>query len=128
MDGKGISQFTQVAHIWNLNNLPLTTNNDPISVHFTDREWHFYCFDLAAGDRVYFTPLSTPPALLQHSFTGPGGVTPNVSFALNTPSAFTVTRPGRYTLVLLHPSSDPADFTFQIQALPLREFYGAPRK
>lgn len=129
MDGQGVTPFSEIGHIWNIHNLPLITSEDPITVHFTNRDWHFYSFDLTAGDRVYFTPTTTPPTLLEFSLTGPRGLTETVSLDKTTnPNGFTVAQSGRYTLILQHNSTTAIDFTFQIHVLPLREFFGAARE
>lgn len=117
-----------VGHIWNTYNLPLIANEDPITVNFAANEWHFFSFDLRPGDRVYFVPVTPAPVDLQFAFIRPRGLQPTVSLddAVD-PDAFTVTRAGRHTLVIGKPSTTPADFTFQIHIVPLKEVFGVAR-
>jgi hypothetical protein len=128
LDGQGTGPVSTTGHIWNMANLPLITNENPLNVHFAGSEWHFYSFDLQPGDRVYFSPLTAAPPLLQFSLAGPRTLSPSVSLGdAADPTAFTVTRAGRYTLVMSNLSITPADFSFQIHVVPLREIFGVAR-
>ena len=127
MDASDSPPVSTVGHIWNVQNLPIG-NEAPINVHFTASEWHLFSFDLTLGDRIHFAPLVAAPAQLQFAFTQPRGLGPIVSLDdAADPDAFTVDRAGRYTLVVNNASGVPADFSFQIHIVPLREVFGVAR-
>jgi hypothetical protein len=77
---------------------------------------------------VHFSPLTAMPPLLQFSIKGPRDTSPTVSLDdAADPDAFTVTRGGRYTLLVANPSATSSDFSFQIHLVPLREVFGIAR-
>lgn len=113
--------------IWNPNLLQATTEG-PFEVHFAGQEWHYYSFELVAGQRVFFTLLTTSPTYTYWHFTGPRFQSLEVSLDDTArPDVFTATRNGRYTLLVYRNVTSPATFTYQIHTAAIRQTYGLAR-
>lgn len=127
----GLAQATPLlaeGKIWNPDLLPAITSEDPVVITFAGREWQYYSFDLEAGQRVFFTPVTAFPASTTVLFKGPRNQSLTISLDdAVTPDVFTATREGRHTLIVSRSVSTPTAFTFQIRKAAIRLTYGEAR-